>query len=201
VLTRLISASGDLRNIIVSLNSLPSTFTAPCNIVVNDYDMPVVLRNLLLLLAFSSFPAAEAAEFGLHLWYSSKLPAAAQSKLRETFKEKLEKIRVHMEKAPQTPDTTLLSTTLSLGEKSKMHCILPRAYWKRLFQMLDFRLTPDEATRKRHLVTMNPSRIDYRERHLYILPPGCRLSKLQYYEDGLLLPFGADRRGFTEPNL
>jgi hypothetical protein len=185
----------------VSLNSLPATFTAPCNIVVNDYDMPVVVRNLLLLLAFSSFPAAEAAKFGLHLWYSAKLPAATQSKLRETFKEKLEKIRVHMEKAPETPDTTLLSTTLSLGEKSQMHCILPRAYWKRLLQMLDFRLASGEATEKRRLVTMNRVRGDYRERHLYILPPGCRMSKLQYYDDGLLLPFGVDRRGFTEPNL
>jgi hypothetical protein len=198
---QLLSASGDLRNIIVSVNSLPTAFVAPCNVVVNDYDMYVVLRNLLLLLAFSSFPAPEAAELGLHLWYSAKLPISAQSKLRGTFQETLDKIRLHIEKAPHTADTTLVSTTFPLGEKSKMHCILPRSYWKQLFKMLDMRMSPDEATRRRQLVATNTSRIDYRERHLYILPPSCRLSKQRYYEDGLLLPFGADRRGFTEPNL
>ncbi|KAA8898265.1 hypothetical protein FN846DRAFT_962716 [Sphaerosporella brunnea] len=195
------AASGDLRNVIASVNSLPIGFTEPCNIVLNDCDRSVVLRNLLLLFTFSSFPPSEAAELGLHLWYSAKLTVSAQTKLRKTFQDKLEKIRVHLEKAPHLPDENLLSTTFSLGEKAKMNCVLPREYWKQLFEMLNMRMSSDRATQNRHFVTMNASRLDFRERHLCILRPCYRLSKQQYYEDGLLLPFGADRRGFTEPNF
>jgi len=195
------TASGDIRNILATVNGLSSSFKGRCNIVINDREMYVVIRNLLLLWVFSVFPPTEAAEMGLHLWYSAKLPSAMCKRLRESFSEGFKKISLHMAKAPSTPSDTLLSTSFNLGEKGKMHCVLPRAHWTELFSMLDLKMSSQEATQIRHQITMNEARRDYRERHLCLIPASCRASKQQFYEDGLLLPFGADRSEFTEANL
>ncbi|KAF8541091.1 hypothetical protein BDD12DRAFT_733234 [Trichophaea hybrida] len=195
------AASGDLRNILVTVNSLPSRFKNPCNVIINDREMYVVLRNMLLLRILSAFPPTEAAEMALHLWYSAKLPSAMCQKLRESFSESFKKISVHMDKAASKSGETLLSTSFELGEKAKMHCVLPRAYWTELFSMLNLKMSSQEATEVRHRITMNKDRRDYRERHLSLLPPNCRVAKQQFYEDGLLLPLGADRSEFTEANF
>jgi hypothetical protein len=173
----------------------------PCNIVINDFDRHVMLRNLLLFLTFSSLPPAEAAETGLHLWYSAKLPAPVLERLRGVLAIQLRKIQLQMEKTPSAPQATLLSSTFSLGDKAAMHCVLPRAYWTELLNMLNFKLESREASRRRRLITAGDGRRDYRERNLYLLPPGRRVPKQQYFDDGLLLPFGDDRRPFTEANL
>jgi len=43
-------ASGDIRNIVKTLASLPENFHGKCNFVVNDKDFDVVSRNVMLLL-------------------------------------------------------------------------------------------------------------------------------------------------------
>ncbi|KAK4963528.1 hypothetical protein LTR10_001157 [Elasticomyces elasticus] len=70
----LFAASGDLRNVIKTINSLPITYNQPVSVAINDQDFDIVARNLLLLLAASAFPdKGFAVDWMLHMWYSSML--------------------------------------------------------------------------------------------------------------------------------
>ncbi|KAI5778592.1 hypothetical protein EDC01DRAFT_712524 [Geopyxis carbonaria] len=190
----LFAACGDLRNVVLSVNA--SDIKGKLHIVLNDHEPYVMIRAMLLLIIFASLPPAEAAEAAIHLWYSPSLPATTMSQLRELFAAKLDKMRQHL----SGDKDGLLSTSIKLSETCGMRCPLPRHCWRELFQVLDSRIGSDVATNKRHYITMAPHRLDYRERHVLFIAPQYRLSKLQYYEDGLVLPFGADRSSFTETN-
>ncbi|KEZ44969.1 hypothetical protein SAPIO_CDS2349 [Scedosporium apiospermum] len=62
-------------------------------------------------------------------------------------------------------------------------------------------LTYEEASRIRQKVTLAPERADYRDRWSFNeATPSARLVSQRFREDGLLLPFGHCRLGFTEPN-
>ncbi|CAA7262887.1 unnamed protein product [Cyclocybe aegerita] len=191
------AASGDLRNVITSINCLPESYQLPCNVVINDREVDIVLRNLLLLFTFASFAPDEAAEMALHLWYLPKLPSKTMARLRPIFNEKLDKIFTHMAKNPGSPPTTLLKAKFQLTDKASIVALLPKWFWFEMKKMLELKMTSQQADYQRHLITLGPDRRDYRDRHLSLLGPYYRVSKMKYYEDGLIMPFGGvDRRLF-----
>ncbi|CAA7262883.1 unnamed protein product [Cyclocybe aegerita] len=196
------AASGDLRNVVTSINSLPESYQLPCSIVVNDFETCIVLRNLLLLFTFVSFPPDEAAEMALHLWYSPKLPSKMVACLRPIFNEKLEKIFTHLANHPSSPPETLLKAKFELTDKTSVVALLPKSFWVEMRQILDSKTTSQQAGHHRHMVTLCPERRDYRDRNFCLLNPYHRVAKAKYYEDGLIVPFGGvDRSLFVEPNL
>ncbi|KAG8986472.1 hypothetical protein FRB90_003979 [Tulasnella sp. 427] len=70
------AASGDLRNVIKTLNGLPPDYAGQCTIVINDFHPQVAIRNvaLLCMLLDASGPSAElTAEAVLHVLYSASL--------------------------------------------------------------------------------------------------------------------------------
>jgi hypothetical protein len=68
------SASGDLRNVVKTLAMLPSGYNHNMEIVINDRDLDIVTRNLILLLiAMVVEDVDEAAECIIHIWYSSHI--------------------------------------------------------------------------------------------------------------------------------
>ena len=70
-----LSASGDLRNIIMTINSLPLDFSHQLTIVLNDRERYIVVRNILLLLILgSTLDTTDAANVALHAWYSAFIP-------------------------------------------------------------------------------------------------------------------------------
>jgi len=197
-----IKGSGDLRNVITSINCLPDSYQLPCNVVINDPEMYIVLRNLLLLFTLASFPVDDAAEMALHLWYSPKLPSNVVARLRPIFSDKLDKIFTRMSENPSSPPHTLLEAKFELTEMASVVALLPKLFWNKLKEMLDLKMTPQHADMRRHSITLCNQRRDYRERHLCLLGPYHRVAKVKYYEDGLLVPFGGvDRSLFVEPNL
>ncbi|KAJ3503961.1 hypothetical protein NLJ89_g8195 [Agrocybe chaxingu] len=196
------AASGDLRNVITSVNCLPKSHQLPCGVVINDHEVYIVLRNLLILFTFASFPPDGAAEMALHLWYSPKLPSKMMARLRPIFNEKLDKIFTHMAKNPLSPSNTLLKAKFQLTDKASIVTLLPKWFWVEMKKMLELKITSQQADYQRHLITLNPDRHDYRDRHLSLLGPYYRVSKMKYYEDGLIMPFGGvDRSSFFEPNF
>ncbi len=66
-------ASGDIRNLIETVNGLPKHYQGKCDILLNDIDPIVVNRNLIILFALlGSGPSMdEAAELATHLMYSA----------------------------------------------------------------------------------------------------------------------------------
>ena len=60
-------ASGDLRNVVKTLAQLPDSYTALCEVVINDKDFDIVARNAIILLIAISCPTDLASEAILHI--------------------------------------------------------------------------------------------------------------------------------------
>ncbi|KAG5338829.1 hypothetical protein C0989_006060 [Termitomyces sp. Mn162] len=78
------AASGDIRNLVQTINGLPAGYRGKCDILLNDVDTITVNRNLVILYALlGSGPSIEqSAEMAIHLMYSSALPPAIATYLR-----------------------------------------------------------------------------------------------------------------------
>ncbi|THH29538.1 hypothetical protein EUX98_g4649 [Antrodiella citrinella] len=73
-------ASGDLRDLIHTVNQIPLDYTGQLTVLLNDRDATVTIRNLLILLILGREPdTAKAAELALHLWYSAFVQASHQT--------------------------------------------------------------------------------------------------------------------------
>lgn len=69
-------ASGDLRNVVLTLNSIPSEYPGKLSVIINDRNPRVAARNLLTLLVLMGISDEMlAADVALHLWYSAFIPA------------------------------------------------------------------------------------------------------------------------------
>ncbi|CAG8851258.1 23623_t:CDS:1, partial [Racocetra persica] len=66
----LFAASGDLNDIIMSVNGLPLDFNQPVNICINDYAERIVIRNFIILYLFTKL-GKNAIDIAIHIWYSS----------------------------------------------------------------------------------------------------------------------------------
>lgn len=196
--------SGDLRNVVLSINSLPSSFCGKCRIVLSDASGISCIRNTLLLLVFASFPPEEAAEIAIHLWYSASLPGGLSKPLKDALFSKLyPKVFRNVQECAARPDfiNTTFTGVFELGASAEMRSILTWPQWSYIRVMLADKTPYEEAMKKRREKVMDKTRIDYRDKEMHSLKPYHRIAKKKFYEDGLVLPFGAHRRHFTDFNL
>ncbi|KAK4500888.1 hypothetical protein PRZ48_009080 [Zasmidium cellare] len=79
---------------------------------------------------------------------------------------------------------------------------LSKAQWDELlsFFELPIGMTSQQATLSRQAVTTLYDRQDLKESYLYVQKPAHRLCLNRYWEDGVLLPFGASRDDFIVTN-
>lgn len=61
-------------------------------------------------------------------------------------------------------------------------------------------MSKDTALAIRKSTTMNPEIKDTIDRQIFHLVTHERVAQLKFREDGMLMPFGASRRGFDVPN-
>jgi len=66
-------ASGDPRNVMTTVSTLPADYKCTCTIVINDCESYVTLRNIIMLVMATQLDINEAAEATLHIWYSAAL--------------------------------------------------------------------------------------------------------------------------------
>ncbi|KAK0437608.1 uncharacterized protein EV420DRAFT_1587760 [Desarmillaria tabescens] len=75
-------ASGDLRNVVRTINELPEDYSGSIKIVLNDKNPMIVCRNLLILSILGVIAdVEEGAEHALHLWYSVFQPLSYQTRI------------------------------------------------------------------------------------------------------------------------
>ncbi|KAH7037034.1 uncharacterized protein B0I36DRAFT_402498 [Microdochium trichocladiopsis] len=198
-LTLLFAASGDLRNLFKTLAELPESYTGTVRVTLNDRDLDVVARNIIMLLiALVLEDAEEAIDCILHFWYSCLIRKshyeAVQARIRPLIQDVCVKIKA---KSPGS----LQAKTWKLGKHS-LRLVLTQSTWTRLLSYMDLPqgLDGSKATRIRQAVTQAESRVDYRDRHLLFFSPAHRVAKTRFWKDGLLLPFGASRDDFVVPN-
>lgn len=193
------TASGDIRHIVKTIACLPIGFTQRIGMYINDIDLDVVARNLILLLvALSVEDDKEAVECMIHVWYSALLRAPDLVILRDRIRPMIEDV---CHKIQNKSPTALLGKTWTFAQHS-CRIELTKESWGKLVLCLSNieSFSTERATQIRSAVTLAPERIDYRDRHMLGLTPTHRICKQRFREDGLLLPFGASRLDFNIPN-
>ncbi|KAG9037512.1 hypothetical protein FS837_001432 [Tulasnella sp. UAMH 9824] len=188
------AASGDLRNVIKTLNGLPLDYSGRCTLVVNDFHPQVAVRNVLLLcmLLDPSGPSAElTAEAVLHTIYSSSL-TSAQSQFVSGW---MDRVSQFIQGA-----SSLYHGEMNFGSSTKLEWYYPQqvAFLLRKLQAASFSKAVCEVNRLKHM--KSPQRIDYRDRHCSSLRQRHRVGYVQWLDTGVLLPFGQPVDSFDKPN-
>ena len=193
------TASGDLRNVVKTVAQLPRSYQKSLEVTINDRDLDIVARNLILLLVGLVVENIEEAIHSIiHLWYSALVRESDIDILHNRIRPLIQDI---CEKIKKKPSKTLLGKTWTFGSRS-LRLVLEQSSWNRLLTFFDkpAGLTAEQAQRIRTANTLAHSRRDYRDRYMSCLTPSQRISFIKFREDGLLLPFGSLRHDFREPN-
>lgn len=192
-------ASGDFRNVVKTIALLPKSYNQPVGITMNDLDLDIVARNvIMLLIALTVDNIDEAADCIIHIWYSALIRKSdldiLQQRVRPLIEDVCEKIKSKLPSA-------ILAKTWTFGQRS-MRLVLKRSSWDNMlfYMSIPEGLTVQRANQIRIAVTLAESRKDYRDRHLLLQSRSHRIAKNRYWADGLLLPFGSPRYEFKEPN-
>ncbi|KAI0185492.1 hypothetical protein EV127DRAFT_348191 [Xylaria flabelliformis] len=195
----LFAASGDLRNIVLSVANLPQSYRSPLSIVINDLEIDIVARNLIfLLIMLVEEDPNVAAESMIHVWYSALVTEPCYALLQKKLKPIVEDI---CNKIAGKPSKTLLGKTWNFGRNS-LRLVLTQEVWMKLPSYFEVPsgMTKETACAVRQAVVNAPSRVDYFDRALLLRSPAMGLGMIRYRNDGVLVPFGQDREAFLIPN-
>ncbi|EJT69198.1 hypothetical protein GGTG_13307 [Gaeumannomyces tritici R3-111a-1] len=196
----LLPASGDLRNVIMSIGKLPQEYKHDVSVVLNDKEFDVVARNVILLLIFATIQNADtAADCVLHVFYSAFITKSHMDILTIMLRPLVQDVCTKTEGKDQE---ALLAKTWTLKDGVQMRVVLSRRQWLRLLAMTEApkKIKIGKAKATRDKVVNARAREDYRDRHMLCQIPHMRMGSNKFYADGMLLPFGTPRADFTMPN-
>lgn len=182
-----------------SLASLPPEYTNRTSLFINDLDFEVVARNLIIvLIALLVSNETQAVDCMLHIWYSALIRQSDVDVLVNQVRPLVEDV---VRKITNKPADTVLGKTWKLKAHT-CRAELTKEKWSLLLTYLEAPkgLSAEHAQRTRLAVTLAVQRKDHRERRHYAQRPAHRVCTARFFEDGLLLPFGHDRREFDVPN-
>lgn len=187
-------ASGDIRNMVKTVNSLPDDYSGKCHILFNDINPLVVNRNIIILhtLLTSGDALEEAAECALHLMYSAVLTPVMLAHLYRSLNA------ICDQNAWQ--GYPLPSARWSTRGRGEIRVTQPFSNTRSLLQMLLSTYGLPEALKNMHDIMFNPSRLDYRDRYIADLEPSHRVAFMHYRKSGIVAPFSYDTSHFTQPN-
>ncbi|TCD70997.1 hypothetical protein EIP91_000495 [Steccherinum ochraceum] len=184
-------ASGDLRNVILTINALPPDFDRQITIVVNDIDPYIVVRNMVLLsILGSSLDSADAANVALHSWYSACVPSEYL----------LVTAAIMADYTRSSPKPGRVKFTKNLGSRAVMECNVSDDTMLLMSCMFKSTYTVEDASQELHRVFFDRSRDDLHHRVYGRMEPSHRLAYLEYRRFGLVLPFGASSHLYNMPN-
>ncbi|KAJ3813019.1 hypothetical protein F5876DRAFT_87335 [Lentinula aff. lateritia] len=191
------AASGDIRNMVMTVNGLPDNYQGHCKILLNDRSDLVTTRNILILYALLRHgnPPELAAETAVHLMYSAALRSSDSSELSHCIKTVYGDVILSPNNVRKKSFPIRGAGSLSIAQSAVKFFDEPLA-------MLRATHTLKDSRKAMHDVMLSPHRVDYRDRYLSGLRPSHRLSFLRFRETGVLLHF-ADRVGsetFQDPN-
>ncbi|KAK5133101.1 hypothetical protein LTR08_008211 [Meristemomyces frigidus] len=195
----LFAASGDPRNVIQTIASVPQGYDQSLHAHINDKDFDIVARNAIMLLVLLTVPDTDkAAECVVHIWYSACIRQTDLDILRDQVRPLVEDI---CKKIVGKKVGTMLGKTWPFANRA-LRLVLKKELWTLLLDYLEVPkgLTAVLAQRIRVAVTLAPSRKDYYERMLIKYPPAHRVCINKFRELGILVPFGHRVQLFDIPN-
>ncbi|KDR66055.1 hypothetical protein GALMADRAFT_232756 [Galerina marginata CBS 339.88] len=181
-------ASGDLRHVLLTVNSLPSTYSGSLTVLLNDLNLAIVCRNIVLLLVLGSIrPEAVAADIALHFWYSAFMPMEYRPQLSALISKFILKTEEGM-------------VVISLGPHLTISFCLPEKATHFFLHFISSSLEVGDAQGEYDRVRNAPRRRDFRDRMYAKLKPSHRVAFQEYRRFGIVLPFGAMNAHFNRPN-
>ncbi|CAG8461727.1 25917_t:CDS:2, partial [Gigaspora margarita] len=157
----LFAASGDLNDVILSVNGLPLNFNQPINICINDYAERVVIRNFLILYLLAKL-GKDAIDLVIHI--CTILQDKLDSKVKKEYNFEFDKLNIRTHFSSKT--------------------------WMCLTEMLSNNTDLQTAVDMRNNIMLNPAREDYRHRYMQRLTPGERICFDNFRHHGILLQYG-----------
>lgn len=134
-----LAASGDLRNVLAAVNSLPGDYLGHINILLNDMAPHVVFRNLLLLAILGgNSDHCKTADIALHAWYSAFIPSDYSLQLSITAANIIKNCR------PGIP------FQLNLGNRSSLTAILAEDDIQMLGMTTTSKITVEDVNKEMH---------------------------------------------------
>ncbi|EAU89177.2 hypothetical protein CC1G_08584 [Coprinopsis cinerea okayama7 len=190
-------ASGDLRHVVKTINSLPDDYTGKLDVYLNDGCVPVVARNLVLLLLLGTITdPVLAANVAIHFWYSICMPVE--------YKQKISVALLSFMKTLGAADGRSDVPTLLGGGSSELIFAVSGEEYEKLMMCFQYYLVPEASTESVQqaydAVRRAPSRADFRDRMYARLRPSHRVAFQEYRLFGIVLPFGAVNAHFNYPN-
>ncbi|KAF8137398.1 hypothetical protein EV363DRAFT_1394947 [Boletus edulis] len=183
------AASGDIRNVVATVNALESDYSGQLNILLNDLNPYIVSRNIALLLILGTVSdEVIAADIALHFWYSVFLPMEYRLRILSVVSTLVKK------------SSSSGPIVAPLGLHSTLTCLVSSDVRKLLIENVGPVMTPDQAQIEYKRVRKAPSRADFRDRMYMGLRPSHRLAFLEYRRFGIILPFGALNAHCNVPN-
>ncbi|GJE90137.1 zf-MYND and DUF4470 domain-containing protein [Phanerochaete sordida] len=181
-------ASGDLRNMLKTVNGLPEDYAGQVTVLMNDISDYVTLRNILMLRILAKIKnKRRAADIALHLWYTAFIPDMYHTEIQSLATEVI--ISTSSTRTQLGPQAFL---DVSIDQDVRMLCgALLTSYEQ--YSMAD---AANELSR----VRFDPARIDLRHRQWARCEGSHRLALLEYHRFGLVLPFGGHNAKFNSPN-
>ncbi|TFK68726.1 hypothetical protein BDN72DRAFT_841402 [Pluteus cervinus] len=186
------AASGDIRNLIKTVNGLPENYRGKCDIYFNDKEPLVTNHNLVALFALLNpdIPLDRAVDLAIHLTYSSALtPAMARD-----FYQCITAIYAN------PPSSLCWSGELPTRGLGKLRFTQLTTDTLDILQTYLSNYPLRDALQGMREIMMSPQRVDYRHKHMLVLKSEHRLPYEYYRNMGIISPFSVDTTTFTEPN-
>lgn len=137
-----------------------------------------------------------AVELVLHVWYSARLTSGMVQSLEESVKPLIADV---VGKVVGKSGSVLLAKIWTCGT-GIVSARLYKEQWDLLLAKLEKGHRIDATENSRNDITLNDTRLDHKERNLFLLPPSGRVCTYRMRKEGILLPFGSRLERFSSPN-
>nr|CEG05156.1 unnamed protein product [Fusarium clavum] len=133
-LSLLFAASGDLRNLLTTMAQLPSSYKQQISITMNDRDLDIVARNVvMLLIALTAEEHDDTIDCMIHVWYSAFIRESDHQLLNLRVRPLIEGV---CNKIRDKPSNTILGKTWKFG-LSSFRLVLEKVSWDKLLTFLE----------------------------------------------------------------
>ncbi|TFK68751.1 hypothetical protein BDN72DRAFT_654328 [Pluteus cervinus] len=187
-------ASGDIRDLVKTVNGLPKDYLGQCDILLNDIDAVTMNRNLAVLVALlGPGPSLdESAEVATHLMYSSGLTENTSTYVRRCLYQ--------IYGNGSGDGDILFRSSPTIRGQGKIYAMQTSIGTKRPMEMFFSDLDAEKTNASRKDVLLDPMHEDERHRMFSDLKPEHRIAFMRFWETGILAPFALDASVFSRHN-
>ena len=185
-----------MRKIVTTISKLPPSYTGHCEIVLNNEDDGVVVRNFIMLYIAMTCPPRAAAETILHLLYSVKLTEEIDLLVKQVLHPIL--LEVINEVLDESSPTRLIRTWPT--RNGPLKAVFSDDQWRLIARCLMLPISGNTWEHKRRAVMNAPHRIDVADQRLYKFSGERRMCDVRFRETGMLLPFSSSDEVYKVPN-